>query len=173
MIPIDLVQRRIANISVGGSTVRGQPKGTLDTARKYLASIDLRKFSTVTNEEGFNKLLNEHTRLLQENLPSQSWGISRKVLNIFLFQATHDIFLNKKYSLNAVIQHLELPLDNPNAKNLKRLAKAEDFKLHWKNIYSLEPDVSAKLQKYAKKHAHSEYQCARCYLDVYWWRSNK
>ena len=172
MIPIDLVQRRIANISVGPSTVQSQPKETLATARKYLASIDLREFSTVNNEEGFNKLLDEHTRLLQENLPSQSWGISRKVLNIFLFQATHDIFLNKKYSLYAAVPYFELPLDNPNGKKLRKLARAEGIKLHWTNIKSLEPEISATFQAYAKKHARSEHQCARCYLDVYWWRSD-
>ena len=171
MIPIDLVQRRIANISVGGSTVRGQPEGTVAIVRKYLSRIDLRKFSTVINEEGFSNILDRRTRFLQGKLPSQSWGISRKVLNIFLFQAAHDIFLNKKYSLDSVITYLELPLDTSNGKRLRKLAKAEGIKLHWRNIKSLEPKISAKIQEYAKEHACSEYQCDRCYLDVYWWRS--
>ena len=172
MIPIDLVQRRIANISVGNSTVRGQPKGTVATARDYFASVDLAEFSRIINEDGFGKILDKHTKLLQKKLPSHSWGISRKVLNICLFQATHDILLNKKYSLDAVIPYLELPLDNPNGKKLRKLARAEGIKLHWTNIKSLEPEMSAKLQAYAKKHARSEHQCERCYLDVLWWRSD-
>ena len=171
MILIDLVQRRVANISVGPSAVRGQPKKTAEIARAYLSSIDLQEFSTGINEEGFNRILDKHTQFLQGKLPSHSWGISRKVPNIFLFQATHDILLNRKYSLEAVIPYLELPLDNPNAKALRKRARAEGTILRWKNIQSLEPAVSATFQAYAKKHAGSGHQCERCYLDVYWWRS--
>ena len=170
MLSIDLIQKRIANISVGSSTVRGQPEGTVKVAREYLQSIDLKNFFNITNENQFNDLLDKHTNLLKERIPSKSWGISRKVINIFLFQSTHDIFLNKEYSLNKVIPYLEIPLDNPNAKKLKEFA-GSDVKLEWKNIYSLEPEMSVKFQKYAKNYAIKTYQCERCYLDIYWWRS--
>ena len=53
MPPIELIQRRIANISVGASTVRGQPEGTVKKAREYLQVLNLQDFSSVTSEEGF------------------------------------------------------------------------------------------------------------------------
>ena len=171
MLSIDLFQKRIANISVGSSTVRGQPKRTVKIAREYLKSINLRDFSRINNEEEFNHLLDVHTNKLREELPSKSWGIARKILNLFLFQTSHDIFLNRRYSLDKLIPYLEVPLDNPNAKKLKIFAGLDGVKLEWKNIYSLEPEISAKFQKYAKNYAIKTYQCERCYLDIYWWRS--
>ena len=173
MLPLKLVQRRIANISVGASTVRGQPKGTVNIARNYLKSLNLQEFSQSTDEEEFKTLLNKHTQVLKEKLPSKSWGIARKVLNIFLFQATHDILIYKYWSLNRIIPHLELTLDGPNAMRLKKFAKKEGIKLHWDNIYSLKPEVNEEFQAYAKRCAISECNCEKCYLDIYWWRSEE
>ena len=165
----DLIQKRIANISVGPSTVRGQPRGTVNIARNYLQSINLKDFSNVSKDQ-FRTVLDEHTEKLKNELPSQSWGIARKVLNIFLFQATHDIILNRKYTFDKIIAFLEVPLDNPNAKKLKGFAKLHSINLDWKNIYSLRPEVSKEFQEYARQYA-SQKECERCYLDLYWWRS--
>jgi len=171
MPPIELIKKRIANISVGSSTVRGQPKETVNTVRLYFNSLELQDFSNISNEVQFKTILDKHTLILKDKLPSKSWGISRKVLNIFLFQVSHDVILNRKYHLDKIIPYLELPLDNPNAKRLKKFAKDEGIKLDWSNIYSLEPEVNAQFQEYAKRHASHKYRCERCYLDVYWWRS--
>lgn len=173
MPPIDLIQKRIVNISVSSSTVRGQPKGTVKITRNYLGSIDLQSFSEIHDETQFNLLLDKHTESLKEQIPSKSWGISRKVLNIFLFQASHDIILNRKYGLDCIISFLELPLDNPNAKRLVKYAKQVNKRLNWNNIYSLQPETSNLFQDFAKKYAQDNYHCERCYLDVYWWRSEE
>ena len=173
MPPINLIQKRIANISVGSSTVRGQPKETVKLARNYLSSIDLQSFSNIRNITQFQILLDKRTISLKEQIPSKSWGISRKVLNIFLFQVSHDILLNRKYSLNGIIPYLELPLDNPNAKRLIKYARLKNIQLNWKNIYSLEPETSKLFQDFAKQYAHYNFNCERCYLDVYWWRSEE
>ena len=166
----DLIPKRIANISVGASTVRGQPPKTVEIARNYLqSSINLKDFSNVS-EDQFRTVLDEHTEKLKNELPSHSWGIARKVLNIFLFQATHDIILNKKYTFDKTITFLEVPLDNRNAKILKKSAKSHGINLDWKNIKSLRPEVSKEFQEYAKQYA-SQKECERCYLDLYWWRS--
>ena len=172
---INLIQERIANISVGSSTVRGQPKKTKEIVINYLKkSINLNEFSDIKDESQFKILLDNHTDSLKEQIPSKSWGITRKVLNIFLFQVSHDIFLNKKYGLDKIIPYLELPLDNPNAKKLKEeFAKSEGKKLDWKNIKSLKPNVNKEFQEYAQRYAKKEYNCERCYLDVYWWRSEE
>jgi len=173
MPPIELIQKRIANISVGPSTVRRQPEGTAAIARKYLwQPIVIKHFSKVKNEKDFKNRLNTHTSKLKDKLPSKSWGIARKVLNLFLFQAVQDINLNKKYALDKLINYLELPLDNTNGKNLKEFAKKIDGgNLEWKNISSLTPEINEQFQEYAKRCANWTYKCARCYLDVYWWRS--
>ena len=163
MPPINLIQKRIANISVGSSTVRGQPKGT----------VKIQEFSNMKEDNRFQNLLDNHTLLLKEKLPSKSWGIARKVLNIFMFQASRDILLNRKYSLDGIISYLELPLDNPNAKRLVKFAKSKDIRLNWRNIYSLDAETNKQFQVFAKHYAHDTFQCDRCYLDVYWWRSEE
>lgn len=170
------VQKRVANLSVTASAVRGQPKGTAQKARDFLSQMDLREFSKMTSENGFQKLLDKHTTQLCKKLPSKSWGIARKVLNIFLFQASQDIHLNRCYSLRTTIPHLELPLDNRNAQRLQRLKaeeKSESRQLSWENISSLKPASSKKFQEFAKRYASKTYNCDRCYLDVYWWRNRK
>jgi hypothetical protein len=169
--PIDLIQKRIANISVGTSTVRGQPKGTVTIARKYLQSVNLKDFSE-GSEDHFRTVLDTNTDKMKHELPSNSWGIARKVLNIFLFQAAHDVFLNRNYSLDKIIRYLEVPLDNPNAKKLKEIVKSKGENLDWTNIYSLAPETSSQFQEYARKYAYEKYNCERCYLDIFWWRSD-
>jgi hypothetical protein len=168
--PIGLIQKRIANTSVGTSTVRGQPKGTAIIARKQLQSVNLKDFSDAS-EDQFTNVLDAYTEKLKNKLPSNSWGIARKVLNIFLFQAAHDVFLNRNYTLDKITRYLEVPLDNPNAKKLKKIAKSEGKNLYWKNIYSLVPETSNQFQEYARKYAYQKYNCERCYLDIFWWRS--
>lgn len=174
---IDFVQKRIANISASPSAVRGQPEGTKNKAIKYLESIKLHDFSNINDENKFKNLLDEHTALLREQLPSKSWGIARKVLNIFLFQATQDINLNKKYALDKIIAFLEVPLDNPNAKTLMKIAKNNDKELYkglkWESISKLECKMSMKFQDYATRYAKQKYGKERCYLDVYWWASEE
>ena len=50
--PIDLIQRRIANISVGSSTVRGQnTENTVTIARKYLQLVNLKDFSDANEDQ--------------------------------------------------------------------------------------------------------------------------
>jgi hypothetical protein len=46
-----LIQKRIANISVGPSTVRGQPTGTVNIASNYLQKINLKDFSNVSEDQ--------------------------------------------------------------------------------------------------------------------------
>ncbi|MFH0978957.1 MAG: hypothetical protein V1837_06695 [Candidatus Woesearchaeota archaeon] len=167
MPSITLVQNRIANTSVGPSTVRGQPKNTVATARKYLAGINLQEFTSLRSELDFRKLLDDHTLKLSEKLP---WGFARKVINIFLFEAVHNILIDRQYELQKISTWLEVPLDNPNAKKLKRYARTHRIYLEWTNIQSLKPEVNAKFQVIAKSCAQTEYQDERCYLDLHWWR---
>jgi hypothetical protein len=168
--PINLIQRRIANISVGPSTVRGKGReGTKAIVTKYLGeSINLKDFSNADSDT-FQKRLDEHTEELKNKIHLHEWGLARKVLNIFLFEAAHNIFLNKNYNLDKIISYLEVPLDNPNAKKLKNYAKSDGIMLNWNGIKSLDAKSSSQFQVYAEQYAQRLY-CARCYLDLYWWR---
>ena len=173
MIPINLIQYRIANLSFGVGTFRRQPSGTTQAAINFCRDLGLIDFSSIKNEDEYLNELGKQTNLLMEKLPSKSWGIARKALNIFLFQTAHDIILSAKYNLTKLIPYLEVPLDNPNALKLKNKAKQEGIILNWKNIKDLKKIDSDAFQKYAKKIAQDEHNCSRCYLDLFYWRADQ
>ncbi len=174
MIPIKKVQERTANISVGPSTVRGQETGTVEKARTFFKKLNLNIFSNVRNEADFLKKLDKQTDLLKSKLPKGKWGFARKTLNIFLFQAAHDIYLSKEYGLRKLVKFLELPLDNPNAKILKKKNK-NGKKLNWKNIKSLEKKDSDEFQNVAKEIARNKKykNCKRCELEFHFYKQEK
>jgi hypothetical protein len=49
--PLKLVQRRIANISIVPSTLRGQSKGTIKTTRSFFESFDPNVFEDIFKNE--------------------------------------------------------------------------------------------------------------------------
>jgi len=165
-------QKRIADISIGNTTLRKQGKGATKVAIDYLKKLPLNKLSNI-NEGEFVRLLDEFTTSLQTKIPNNSWGAARKAINIFLFQASCDLHLVQEYQLDKIIPYLELPLDNPNAERLKKEAKKEGIKLKWKNIKGLTPEENKELQKYALKYAKEKHNCERCYLDLIFWRSEE
>ncbi len=169
---IEKVQRRIANISVGPSTLRGQPRGTIKTAREFFMVFNFEAFKDCSSEEEFLKKLDEQTELLRNKLPSQSWGISRKALNLFLFQSAHDIYLCEKNNLRRLIPFFEVVLDNPNAKIILTIAEKEGVSLIWRNIKSLNKEENKLIQEFAKRIA-SERNYERCYLDLDFWRGDE
>ncbi len=170
-IPIKLFQRRLANISIGTTTLRGQGKGASSIAIDYLKNMPLNKFSDITNQDEFMRLLDKFTIELKYLLPNKSWGAARKAINIFLLQASyHHNFVND-YHLDKIIPYLEIPLDNPNANQLRFEAKKEGIWLEWVNIKNLTPEQSKKIQNFAFKFTKEKYKCPRGYLDLYFWRS--
>jgi hypothetical protein len=170
---LKVVQTREANSSIGASTLRGQPKGSIEITRNFLKKLDFNIFNNVNSESEFLGILDQQTDLLKEKIPSKSWGISRKALNIFLFHAINNIFLNKEYNLNKIIPFLELTLDNPNAKKLKELSGNKKIDFGWINITKLTKEPNSKIQDFAKKIAKEKYDCERCYLDLYFWRDGE
>ena len=167
---IKLMQKRVANLSIGSSTLRGQGKNAKRIAIGFLKNMDLGGFSNINNEREFTDRLNYHTKLLKEQLPNRSWGAARKALNIFMFQAAHDIYLSEGYHLKDIISFLEVPLDNFNGKGLVKEARQRNLKLHWRSIKDLNKDDSDRFQRFAKQYAKDKYNCERCYLDLYFWR---
>ena len=164
-----LTQARNAQITVGPSAIRGQPEGTKKAAVKYLKNLDLKDFQNVT-EKRFKEILDEKTGELQKELPSNSWGMARKIMNIFLIQCFHDKYLSEKYQLDGIIDFMELPLDNKNAKKIKEEADNEWKQLpRWINITSLKKTTCEKYQECAKEIAKKK-GIERYQLDLCWWR---
>ena len=174
MIDFTQIQRYWARTSVGASTVRGQPKGTMKIARNYLSKINLTDFSRISSEKQFKQMLNEKTIKLQNIIPSQSWGISRKVLNIFLIKVSHDKYLSKEHKLDAILDYLEVPLDNKNVKEkiIKHVRKRGDTLPTWTTIKELNQEKSDIYQSYSNKIA-KEKGCKRYQLDFHWWSQQR
>jgi hypothetical protein len=168
---VNLFQRRMANVSIGASTLRGQPEGTIKIATDFLDKMDFNLFKDVFSEQDFLNKLNEQTLLLSEAIPSKSWGMSRKALNLFLFDSAHNTFISEAYNLKRLIPFFELVLDNPNAKRLLELAKSKGTTLNWNNIKSLTKEENFHLQQFAKEIAR-EKGYERCYLDLEYWRGS-
>ena len=174
MIDFTQIQRYWARTSVGASTVRGQPKGTIKIARNYLSNINLYDFSKISNEKQFQQLLNEKTKELQNIIPSRSWGISRKVLNIFLIKASHDKYLSKEYNLDVIMDHMEVPLDNKNVKEkiIKHARKRGEKLPKWTTIKCLCKKNSDIYQSYCNTIAKKK-GCKRYQLDFHWWSQQR
>ena len=164
-------QRRVANITIGNTTLRNQGAGSAKIARKFLSNLSLKKFSEISEAEQFNLLLNNFTKDLKEKLPNKSWGVARKALNIFLLECCLNKYISTNYDLDKIVEFLEVPLDNPNAERLKKEAKKQGIKLRWVNIKKLEGEDNAKIQEFASRLAKNEYNCPRAYLDLLFWRS--
>jgi hypothetical protein len=167
---VKLIQKRIANTSVGASTVRGQPKNTAQNIRIFLKNIDVFQFSQINQEQEFQYILNQLTNNLIEKMPNGNFGFARKCLNIFLFEICHNTVLVKKYGLDKIIPYLEVPLDNPNEKKLRKEAK-EQKNWNWSSIKKLEFQDSEKIQAFAKKYMKKEHGFERVYFDLINWRN--
>ena len=169
MIDSTIIQGYLARTSVGASTVRGQPSGTKKIATDYLIKMNLADFSKISNAKQFQHILNEKTIELKKIIPSHKWGISRKILNIFLIKASHDKYLSEKHNLDTLLHYLEVPLDNPNAKIIRKHAREQGEKLPtWGSISKLNRETSDEYQTYSNKIAN-EKGCERYQLDFLWW----
>lgn len=164
---IHAYQARVARVTVGASALRGQGKGIAHPAREFFAALPLRDFS-VASASTFASRLDAATADLQGKFPkgSGSWGIARKLLNIFLREALYTTYLAEKYNLAKSESLLELPLDSITGKHLYAL-HLESLP-RWQTVKSLDPDVSAQYQAVAKSHADA-LGIARIHLDAIWW----
>ena len=181
MPDIHLIQERIANISIGASTLRNMgAKGMVKSARKYLEELDLTALRKV-GESKFTHWLDDRTEELRKCFPedAQHWGAARKAINVFLENALYDRFLSKEYGLDALEGVLEIPLDSQTAKGLKKdLEDPKGNRLtshtlpEWDSIKRLKPEVSRKFQDCANEVAQAE-QTSRIYLDLKYWRWDK
>ena len=169
--------RRIAETSIGISTLRGHPSNTISTTRAYLKTLKLEEFQC-SNAKDFNKILDKHTIRLSKEIQKLDhrfafWGSARKALNLFLGNAAYHAILRKKYRLDQIEKFMEVPLDSQVATGLISLAEERNVSLpKWKTIRGLLPDESNLYQSFASSYA-KEFGCTRIQLDLLLWRRNE
>ena len=103
-----------ARYSVSASATRGQRSpGLVHAARAYIAAMPLSAFG-VASEKRFLSVLNRHTELLRRACLATgcSWGLARKLLNIYLRNALYTSYLRDAYRLQLAEQWYEIPLDS-------------------------------------------------------------
>lgn len=171
-VNVRLIQKRVANISIGPSTLRNQgAPGTIGIAREFLSKLDLRQFKNLSKNQ-FDRRIDTYTSKLMEQFPSASrknWGAARKAINVFLEQAFYDRILAKAYELEKLENLLELPLDSNVKDKLKEHAEKGDLP-KWKGIKHLTPQDSKRFQEFARKLAEKK-GISRIYLDLEFWRA--
>lgn len=170
MLPlVSAIQKHVAVVAIGPSTVRGQgASGVVAAAQGYLASLALDEFG-VREKAEFDRSLETATAKLVTSFPKQarSWGLARKCLNIFLRDAFYNAFLAPKYGLSASESFYEVPLDGVVAKELRRHAGRKRLPT-WPGVKHLTPAVSETYQKYALELSRS-WGISRVNLDTYLW----
>jgi hypothetical protein len=163
------IQRYVAVTAIGPSALRNQgDKGVIDAAREFLSKPRILYAFNIKTEGEFRSQLNMATDQLTKALPkkAQSWGASRKSLNLFLRDA---FYLADCYRLSSIEHWLELPLDSAVASGLTK--KAAELKLElpsWPGLKRLIPSMSSLFQSFAEDVAKKRGQ-ARVHLDMYLW----
>jgi len=167
------IQARTARIAASASATRGQrTPGLAAAAREYFETLQLDQFGIV-RPRLFKKHLDRATLKLMRALPKKgrSWGIARKLLNIFLRDAFYTTYLRDMYHLDRAEALYELPLDSITAKHLR--AEAPDRALpRWRGVKHLTPETSDILQATAAATATAR-GIARIHLDAYWWGNRR
>jgi hypothetical protein len=160
------LQLREARLAVGPSTVRGQPSGTAAKARQALLAVKLGPFGT-RDHAAFCRALDRETSRVRRALPQPSWGLARKILNIFLRGCLYNVYVRDHYHLDRAEAWYEVPLDQLVATNLERLCREGEVPT-WYTVKALEAQASAEYQRAAERLA-SARRIARVHLDAFLW----
>jgi hypothetical protein len=163
------IQVRTARIAASASAARGQrTPGLVAAARKYFETLPLRQFG-VSRPRLFKKRLDRATLELMRTFPKKgrSWGVARKLLNIFLRDAFYTTYLCDAHHLGSAEHNYELPLDSITARRL-RLEASQNAIPRWHGVKHLTPEMSDIFQAAAAAVA-SLQGIARIHLDASWW----
>lgn len=165
------VQWRAARVALGSSALRGQGAGVAGPARRFLSTLPLADFA-VANAATFEARLASSTRALRRRFPrgAGSWGLARKLLNIFLREALYTSYLEERYHLQRAERLFEVPLDSITADRI--LASTQRPLSPWPGVKHLTWRVSAEYQACALSYARRE-GVARIHLDALWWGVRK
>jgi hypothetical protein len=177
---IQKMQRRIANVAIGGSALHGAPKHTVKTIRKFLTGssqkggLKIDPLIRADSEKKYIRALDTATTDLRKFVykkirKRRPWGSARKCLNIFIRDFFYNQYLNKHYQLknNPDLESwLEVPLDrfvakglNADWKELKRNnPESPNLKAVSKEIILRWPGVEKLKETGQEKTGSKEYQ---------------
>ncbi len=167
---IKLVQWKVAISAVGISTVRKQGKGILKDIHEFLSELDLQEIPK--SQTKFKFWLDQETNNLVKKA-KLSWGLARKVLNLFLRDAVYNRYLYDKFKLKDIEKWLEIPLDKIVARALRKKNKSLPS---WPGLKIGQDkqniNIYEKYQEFAQALAN-EKGIARVHLDLYLWLENR
>lgn len=163
------IQIYTARSAVTASAARGQgAPGLVAAARIHLASVTLAQFGT-SSERRFRGALDRHTDSLAAALPrkGRSWGVARKLLNIFLRNAFYTTYLRDAFDLAVAEDWFEVPLDGIVAKRVR--ADLHALRLpRWTGVRNLTPALSHTYQDACRQLARAR-GVAPVHLDALFW----
>jgi hypothetical protein len=131
-----------------------------------MAELPLAPFGTA-DHRSYSRQLDAATRRLMATLPRRAatWGLSRKLLNLFLRDCLYTTYLARAHGLPTAEQLMEIPLDSITAKAIR--SEVPELP-RWPGVKYLDPARSAAYQAAALMIAR-ERGLARVHLDGYWW----
>jgi hypothetical protein len=131
----------------------------------------------------FKKKLDISTRALRDKVQSLSssksasgfFGISRKVINIYLHNAFYNRYLCDEHQLDRLEPWLEVPIDSHVAKGLRKIARRKGVEIPESisgafRIWQLTPTTHEVWQELASEVARA-LGTQRVHLDAYLYRS--
>jgi hypothetical protein len=164
---LPIIQAHVARVAITPSAARRQgAAGVVAAARSHLAQMPLTPFGAPSR---FVERLDQATLTLQRSLPgpAQSWGLSRKLLNLFLRDALYTKYLSETHKLESVEHLLEVPLDSITAGALRKRAGRGQLP-RWISVKALDPKASAAFQEFALSEAE-RLAVSRVHLDAILW----
>jgi hypothetical protein len=169
---LERVQGKVAFSAVSPSSLRGQGRGLVHCAQKFLAALPLDQIPRST-KDSFVAWLDRQTAALDRAFPPKAkrWGAARKVINLFLRDALYNGYLNREFQLSAVESWLEVPLDGVMARGLKRIATRGKLP-PWRGLKRVTRHESKRFQQFAEEEAYRKGM-ARVHLDIYLWLDQK
>lgn len=163
------IQTYIARASVTASAARGQgASGVVESAREFLGTLSLRGFGT-RDERAFQRALGRQTIHLAQALPARgrSWGVARKLLNIFLRNALYTSYLRDAYGLGAAERWFEVPLDGVIARRVRSEMPGSALP-RWRGVRHVTPELSREYQEVCRQLAKRR-GLAPVHLDAVFW----
>jgi hypothetical protein len=101
-----------ARRAVGASAVRGSQTGTRQACQVFLGSVHLSQFAR-TDAAIFRSTLDRATEKMSAmRSHAPSWGLARKLLNIFPRDSLYTVQLREAYGLADAASLFEVPLDS-------------------------------------------------------------
>ena len=164
---LEAIQHRVARVAIGASATRGQRvPGIVARGRDYAGQVHLARFAA-RDAGKFSRELDRVTSDCQRALPrgARSWGLARKLMNIFIRDCLYNWYLRRAYGLGKAERFLEISLDSITATRLRE--EAPDLP-RWPGVKWLDRATSTAYQA-AGQGIAARRKIARVHLDAMWW----